>query len=240
MATHNHNNQPEPAQYYTLNGIKYIQGFPREWAEEHVNEEHAGPRKCGNCLFYGTFRSIFVGYCSTCAAEYDFERGNGFEELGRECPGDPNDSAWNTYLENVELNNLYNPGWDLEMRQILQNIYNFSEEYMREFVYDYQNSHNNYIGRYPLVLNNGVPYEDNEDYESENDEDTEEIEDELPELEEGEIDEQNEVPEIPELTREEKDIRLIENHAGVSEDVARAAYIENKEDIVDAIIALTT
>ena len=74
--------------YYVINGIKYDAHFPEEWANDHQDfpqghpyEDYlacTGPEKCGNCAFYGTLRGVFVGYCSNCAREYEFERGKGY------------------------------------------------------------------------------------------------------------------------------------------------------------------
>lgn len=70
--------------YYVINGIKYDEHFPQEWANDHKVFEaddfsfETGPERCGNCSFYGSLRGVFVGYCGNCAREYEFKRGRVF------------------------------------------------------------------------------------------------------------------------------------------------------------------
>ena len=79
----------EQGHFYEVNGVKYDSRFPEEWAKNHwsvvlgdIDEPDAvfttGPEECKNCEFYGSFRGVFVGYCSNCAGEYNYERGGGF------------------------------------------------------------------------------------------------------------------------------------------------------------------
>ena len=69
------------------------------------------------------------------------------------------------------MSNLHNPGFLNEMRMILHNNYpeHLDENGREEFVNEYANDHNNYNNtQYPQVLNNGVPYEnENEDSDDE-------------------------------------------------------------------------
>jgi len=73
--------------YYVVNGVKYDRRFPEEWATNHLSFSdghpdytlHTGPENCGNCSCYGSLRGVFVGYCSNCSREYNYERGGGFD-----------------------------------------------------------------------------------------------------------------------------------------------------------------
>ena len=96
-------------EYYVIEGIKYDVHFPEEWARDHKDFEQespyeeylalTGPEKCANCAFYGTLRGVFVGYCSNCAREYNFERGCGF------CFDFSNEEMWEKldYMKNVPM-----------------------------------------------------------------------------------------------------------------------------------------
>jgi hypothetical protein len=143
--------------YRTINGIKYINNFPQEWIDEEI--ENCGPRHCINCLHVGTYKAIFIGYCTSCAELYDFERGNGLLETGKEYEGNLETSIWNTYLENVNLENLENnEDWLFDYKAILNNLFSnqINEEVRNELVEGYVNNHNNYT-RFPQVIS-----EDNE------------------------------------------------------------------------------
>ena len=96
-------------EYYVIDGIKYDVHFPEEWARDHKDfkqespyEDYlaqTGPEKCGNCSFYGTLRGVFVGYCSNCAREYNFERGRSF------CFDFSQEEMWEKldYMKNVPM-----------------------------------------------------------------------------------------------------------------------------------------
>ena len=141
--------------YRIINGIKYINNFPQEWIDQELDE--CGPRNCINCLHIGTYKTIFIGYCIPCAELYNFERGNGLLETGKEVQGNPETSIWNTYLENVNLENLENlennDDWLFEYKAILNNIFSnqINEEERNELADEYVNNHNNYT-RFPLVI----------------------------------------------------------------------------------------
>jgi hypothetical protein len=78
--------------YYIVDGFLYTETFPQEWAKNHWF--NTGPKKCKNCLYYGSLNGVFIGYCSNCAANvYHYNRGLGFIDIGTECP-----------IENVNLN----------------------------------------------------------------------------------------------------------------------------------------
>ena len=100
---------------YVLNGVAYDIHFPLEWAI-HPKRSHDNfvscPSDCNNCLEYGSYNGVFIGYCLNCATEYGYERGNGFETYGVERSGDGREeknSIWNTYLKNVKLDEI---GWN--------------------------------------------------------------------------------------------------------------------------------
>lgn len=105
------------SQYYILGGHRFDINFPIKWAVENLNEYDGetallrhGPVHCGNCATFGAINNVFVGYCSNCALyEYNYSRGNGFNAVGVEQIVDhlgeelnPQNSIWNTYMENVQ------------------------------------------------------------------------------------------------------------------------------------------
>lgn len=58
---------------YSYYGIYYASSFPKEWALSHLPE--TGPHECLNCLYYGTYKGIFIDYCLNCAKnEYEGAR----------------------------------------------------------------------------------------------------------------------------------------------------------------------
>ena len=107
-------------QYYILEGQKFDINFPIKWAVENLNENdendendeniYVGPFHCMNCAIVGAINNVFVGYCSNCALyKYNYSRGNGFNAIGVEQIVDylgeelnPQNSIWNTYMENVQ------------------------------------------------------------------------------------------------------------------------------------------
>jgi len=96
-------------QYYIYNNIKYDIHFPLEWAANpKICEDDfiSGPSQCKNCFDYGSYNGVFIGYCANCAEEYDYKRGNGFISSGEEIQGDETNSVWNTYLKNVQLDEI--------------------------------------------------------------------------------------------------------------------------------------
>ena len=56
--------------YYMVNGEKYDQHFPYEWATNHLSHSSlhigSGPLNCENCKKYGSILTVFVGYCMDC------------------------------------------------------------------------------------------------------------------------------------------------------------------------------
>ena len=105
------------SQYYILGGHRFDINFPIKWAVENLNEYDGendllrhGPVHCTNCATFGVINNVFVGYCSNCALyKYNYSRGNGFNAIGVEQIVDylgeelnPQNSIWNTYMENVQ------------------------------------------------------------------------------------------------------------------------------------------
>ena len=148
----------------TFNNIKYISTFPNEWIEQENSE--CGPKNCCNCAIHGTFNGIFVGYCANCAQfVYNYERGNGFVSQGRELLGPVRTSAWNTYMNYVELENIKNTNLEDDVDQLMKIHYPdaearvFSKNYLMSL--DYENAPN------PLIVSNmneAFPLEDSDDY----------------------------------------------------------------------------
>ena len=100
-------------QYYIFNNIKYDIHFPLEWAANPKicdDDFICDPSHCKNCFDYGYYNGVFIGYCANCAQEYDYERGNGFihsgEEIEKKSLLYQKNSAWNTYLINVSLDEI--------------------------------------------------------------------------------------------------------------------------------------
>jgi hypothetical protein len=50
---------------YSYYGIYYASSFPTEWALNHLPK--TGPHECLDCLYYGTYKGIFIDYCLNCA-----------------------------------------------------------------------------------------------------------------------------------------------------------------------------
>jgi hypothetical protein len=96
--------------FYVFKGMSYDKHFPIEWAmnPKKINDIHCGPPDCLNCLDYGSYNGVFIGYCANCAAEYDYQRGNGFIDSGIEGEEglDEKNSVWNSYLKQVSLNEI--------------------------------------------------------------------------------------------------------------------------------------
>jgi hypothetical protein len=99
-------------QYYILEGQRFDINFPIKWAIENlIGNEKVGPFHCDNCAIYGLLNGVFIGYCSNCAVDkYNYSRGNGFNAVGVEQIVDhlgeelnPQNSIWNTYMENVNI-----------------------------------------------------------------------------------------------------------------------------------------
>jgi hypothetical protein len=94
--------------------LKYDIHFPIAWAEddtEYILNEiqcKVGPKYCANCIEYGFYNGVFIGYCANCALLLDYSRGNGLLSTGEEVSQETvafdisfikkENSIWNTYL----------------------------------------------------------------------------------------------------------------------------------------------
>ena len=100
--------QEEPfyiGQHYLYDGFWYYHKFPVKWAKDH--RENSGPKKCLNCLAYGTLHNgtLFLGYCVDCARWiYGMKRGYGFVGEGEEasCPI----GALQSYLHGIDIDSI--------------------------------------------------------------------------------------------------------------------------------------
>jgi hypothetical protein len=89
-------------QYYTHKGIHYDIAFPLFWVL--TENDKCGPNNCDDCKKNGTFRGVFIMYCTNCAVDYDLEVGYGAVEPGVENGGlYINKTAWYTYLKHRNL-----------------------------------------------------------------------------------------------------------------------------------------
>jgi hypothetical protein len=96
--------------YYILNGIAYDINFPLKWAlTPRRVKSYAGNNYdqavCMNCLYYGSYRGVFIGYCLECAMVFKFKRGNGMIGRLQEQQGyglNPKHSIWNTYMKRID------------------------------------------------------------------------------------------------------------------------------------------
>ena len=125
--------------FYVFKGIAYDRHFPIEWAmnPKKIDDDfHCGPTDCLNCLDYGSYNGVFIGYCANCAAEYDYQRGNGFIDLGEEFKHEgfyDENSVWQTYLKDVSLNEIgFLPKEDEDKIQWMNCEIDDSDEYEEE------------------------------------------------------------------------------------------------------------
>ena len=66
--------QGRQGRYYVVEGQKYDEHFPQEWALNHLRyptpyNDHdlgSGPKDCANCNRYGSINGVFIFYCSNC------------------------------------------------------------------------------------------------------------------------------------------------------------------------------
>jgi len=156
---------------YVLNGVAYDIHFPLEWAihPKRFHDNYAScPSDCNNCLEYGSYNGVFIGYCLNCATEYGYERGNGFETYGVERSGDGREeknSVWNTYLKNVKLDEI---GWNSLDDPFVDDWVSEDEE-EDDYLEDKENQENDHYKRfckdnfgYDYHLNSPTPTESSE------------------------------------------------------------------------------
>jgi len=96
-----HRNHGGKVLFYTYNNELYAPTFPEEWAKDFKPE--TGPANCSDCGTFGVWNAAFLGYCVKCAEKYNGERGNGFSFYGKEKEEENKNSAFNTYLKDVDL-----------------------------------------------------------------------------------------------------------------------------------------
>ena len=159
--------------YKIVRGMKYIDTFPEEW----INDEHkdCGPHNCLNCLSFGTYKAVFIGYCVNCADTHDLKRGNGMLEPVVELGGDEDTSMWNTYMQNIDMVELVNmnPSWIEDIsREIL--LRHAGERSLNDMQED--------ISRY-ILMHNSADLESRTDFTIEYDDTDDETDDDMPELE---------------------------------------------------------
>lgn len=72
----------------TYRGFKYHSDFPDGWI---LDQKEGTGRDCANCVGtctedpgYAMWEGKIIGYCTRCAEEYEFKRGPGFIEHGKE------------------------------------------------------------------------------------------------------------------------------------------------------------
>jgi hypothetical protein len=65
--------QGRQGRYYVVDGKKYDEHFPQEWALNHLPYEDdewcpkiSGPKHCGNCDSHGSINEVFIFYCVNC------------------------------------------------------------------------------------------------------------------------------------------------------------------------------
>jgi len=171
--------------------IYYDIHFPLQWTLEekttyiyYDNEKilfTTGPLHCNNCKLYGYYNGVFIGYCINCAEEFEYKRGNGMTDLvGLELNEDmvafdltnivKENSMWNTYLKNVNLDDIGDEKLqeEYELYKDLPDLIDIKEEQEEEEQEEEQEQEekNNYDIQFP---SEEEQYEDEEDEEDEED-----------------------------------------------------------------------
>jgi hypothetical protein len=95
-------------QYYAFNGELYTATFPKDWLFNC--KPGTGPKDCRNCLAFGSWNGVFIGYCANCAFyQYNGYRGRGFIRAGQES-NDADvqafESVFDTYLKDVAMDEI--------------------------------------------------------------------------------------------------------------------------------------
>jgi hypothetical protein len=124
-------------EYKTYNGFKYHLGFPDDWILDEM--EDTG-RQCDNCVGineerngYAMWRGIILGYCVSCAREYNGTRCSGFNAHAAIYPNQEYESPYNKYLGNIDLENYgdleANPDDTMENHNLMKD--EFEDEYYK-------------------------------------------------------------------------------------------------------------
>lgn len=116
--TYNERNYNENRIFLNNEILNYDIHYPIEWAEdenEYIYEDiqsKVGPKFCNNCIEYGFYNGVFIGYCANCAFLLEYSRGNGLLPRGDEVSLETlafdltniteENSIWNTYLLNCD------------------------------------------------------------------------------------------------------------------------------------------
>lgn len=113
--------------YYECNGVNYDIHFPLVWVCKRpdgfgITEEDLedfGHDKCMNCLDYGYYNGVVIGYCANCASLLNYTRGNGMISVGLEITSEysinnteysDENSMWNGYMKNTDLDKIGDVG----------------------------------------------------------------------------------------------------------------------------------
>lgn len=115
--------------YYKYNGVNYDIHFPVDWAckkpdgfgitEEDLEEFGHDNDSCLNCLDYGYYNGVVIGYCANCARLLNYTRGNGMISVGLEITSEysinnteysDENSMWNGYMKNIDLDKIGDVG----------------------------------------------------------------------------------------------------------------------------------
>ena len=86
--------------YYVVDGCRYTQAFPMKWAINHL--PFTGPKNCLNCVWYGSYNGVFVGYCANCLQAYANIDGP------RQRRGNITEMYYGLSIENLSMEELYN------------------------------------------------------------------------------------------------------------------------------------
>lgn len=142
--------QGSHGEYYQYNGVNYDIHFPVNWAcqkPEGLSEEDLeefGHEKCNNCMDYGYYNGVVIGYCANCAGLMNYTRGNGMisvgEELTSEYPTEVTlpfeildvNSMWNVYMQTAELDNIGDSVLAEEQAERMEQFKKMAEERIRK------------------------------------------------------------------------------------------------------------
>lgn len=120
--------QGSHGEYYEFCGVNYDIHFPVDWASKIPDHrfgitkedlEEFGHDNCLNCLKYGYYNGVVIGYCANCARLLNYTRGNGMISIGLEITSEysinnteysDENSMWNGYMKNVDLDQIGDVG----------------------------------------------------------------------------------------------------------------------------------
>jgi len=97
----------EENDFKTYRGFKYHSDFPDEWI---LDQKEGTGRDCANCVGnpgHAICEGKIIGYCTQCAEEYEFKRGPGFIESGKERIMQDVPSVFDIYLEGLDTESVY-------------------------------------------------------------------------------------------------------------------------------------